>query len=180
MRKFLQYLLVGTLAMGALGGLAACSSKSSEDKVTDALKDNGVSVDKDNGDVQISSEDGDVSIGSSSKVPDDFPDDVPLPEDGDLTSSFSTDTGDAKSFSLTYSYGNAGDVSDAADAYKTQLKGGGFDISSEFSGSSDGNTGTSFTASNDKYSVTVYAGGGAGGSGDEAGLLVTVTPASGN
>jgi hypothetical protein len=175
MRKFLQYLLVGSLAMGALGGLAACSSKSNSDKANDAvdqaLRDNGVSVNTDNGD---------ASIGSSSKVPDDFPDDVPLPEDGDLTSSFSTDTGDAKSFSLAYSFGNAGDVTDAADSYKSQLKDDSFDISSEFSSSSGGSTGTSFTASNDKYSVTVYASGGTGGSADDASLVVTVTPLSGN
>jgi len=151
--------------MGALGGLAACSRKSNSDK---ALKNNG-----------------DASNGVSSKVPDDFPDDVPLPEGGDLTGSYSTDSGftagrTAKSFSLTYSYGNAADVSDAADAYKTQIKDDGFDIISEFSGSSQGGHLTEYSASNDKYHVTVYAGGGTGGGGDDTTLLVNVTLASGN
>lgn len=179
MRKFLRYVLVGTFAIGGATGLAACSSgdNKAKDAVNKALEDNGVSVDSKNGEVQISSEDGDVSFGSSSDVPDDFPDEVPLPEDAKVTSSFSTDSGEGRNFSLTYTYDNTSDLNNATDAYKAQLKDDGYKMSDESSGSVGSLSGGGFTATNDKYSVSVFAGGDSGAGGGN-GMLVTVSPAT--
>ncbi len=176
MRKFLQYLLVGTFAIGALAGLAACDSGGKS--VDDALKDQGVSV-NDEGDVQISSEEGDVSFGSGSEVPDDFPDGVPLPEDANLVGSSSVSDGDAKTFTLIYGIEKAEDVSGAVDSYKDALTDAGFTIDSDYSGSSDTGGFASFTASDDDYEVSVYAGGDTSSSGgDEGGFTVSVSPKS--
>ena len=89
---------VGTLvatAVLALGGLTACSGDSVSERLTEKAIENAggegvdVDVDSDTGEVRIDTEDGSFSAGN--KLPDGFPDDIPLLEDGEIISAIAAD-----------------------------------------------------------------------------------------
>jgi hypothetical protein len=89
-------------------GLAACGGSDSK------ADDRNVTVD--------GSDDPTVSYGSDD-LPDDFPSEVPLPDD--LSLSDSTTAGDF--FRLAYSLGSTS-PGDAVDAYESELDSAGFDV----------------------------------------------------
>ena len=72
--------------------------------------DADVDIDSETGQVDVSTEDGDMSFGEGTELPEDFPADIPLPQDYELTSAMSTDTGDATGWTIS------GELPDADDS----------------------------------------------------------------
>ena len=76
---------VAALGLGALTGCASVEEKTVEAAIKKENPDvKDVDVDKDGG-FEIEGEDGTISAGSKAKLPDGFPDDVPLPRGGSIT-----------------------------------------------------------------------------------------------
>ena len=166
MRKTMTMLAAGALALGAGGMLAACSS---DDAAEEAVEE-ATGGDVDDGSVTFEDEDGSTSIGTCDELPDDFPSDVPTPDADPVACGSTTGGPGDDTWSITYSNDDASAVED----YQGTLEDADFTVDGEFSaGGSEGGF-SSFSATNDAYTVTVTS----AGAGDEGVINVTVTSAS--
>ncbi len=119
--------MLGALAIVAL---AACGSD--DGKVSIDTPEGKVEVDPnadgDGGSVEFSGPDGDggsIDIGGG-EVPDDFPDDIPLPDDFEVTTSFSGGSGTDNATSVTGSSGDSFD--DLVSMYTDGLPDSGYEV----------------------------------------------------
>lgn len=84
------------LGLAVLPGLAACSSESASERIVESATGGEVDVDiSDDGDsITYESDDGSITFGGSGEVPEEWPADVPLPDDLRIESSVETVTAD--------------------------------------------------------------------------------------
>jgi hypothetical protein len=94
-----------------------------------------IDIDADGGDLSIDGQDGDVEFSTGSELPEDWPTDVPVPDDIDITSSTSLDEDGAASIILTGT--SPGDPVGWANAYGEQLQDAGFSEESRFEADDD-------------------------------------------
>jgi hypothetical protein len=112
----------------------------------------------------------DVDI-EEGEVPDGFPeDDVPLPDEP-ISTGAALGTGNERNWTIVYVVDS---LRRATARYRNQLERAGFVIEESFSTEDATGEQTSFTATNDDYIVTAFA----GGIGGETALTVTVAPAA--
>jgi hypothetical protein len=103
-------------------GATACGGSSSEDvadqtadELAEKLAEAGsggdadVDIDSESGQVDVQTEDGDMSFGEGTELPDDFPSDVPLPADYELTSSMSNSSAGSEGWTISGSLTGATD-----------------------------------------------------------------------
>ncbi|MCZ7529349.1 MAG: hypothetical protein M5U31_02775 [Acidimicrobiia bacterium] len=141
MRRTAVLVMLGALAIVAL---AACGSD--DGKISIDTPEGNVEVDPDGngGSVEFSGPDGEggsVNIGGG-EVPDDFPDDIPLPDDFEVTSSVSGGDGDGiAAASVTGLSGESFD--DLVSMYEDGIPDAGYDVTS--SGSTNVNGSDTFT-----------------------------------
>lgn len=171
MRKVIATTAVGVLA---IVGLAACGGD--DDSVSVERDGTSVKVDKDDGKVTVKSEDGkgSFSAGEKTEVPDSFPSDVPLPDEGKLTLALENERDGEQSFSLTYVVDND-DADDVFSDYRDALKDAGFDLGDSSSYQGGGGSFSSIEAESSEWKVVAVKV--ASGSGkNESGISITVTP----
>jgi hypothetical protein len=113
--------LVGTAAVGMalVAGAAACGGSDQDaadqaaDELAEQLAESGsggeadVDIDSESGQVDVQTEDGDMSFGEGTELPDDFPSDIPLPADYELTSAMSTSTSGSEGWTIGGNLPNA-------------------------------------------------------------------------
>ncbi|MFP5328316.1 MAG: hypothetical protein ACLGHT_12640 [Acidimicrobiia bacterium] len=134
-------------------GQANNAADSSDDKGggDDSDDDAKVSVsgDGDDGKVKIETKDGTFEGGSGAELPDDFPDDFPMPDDAEVqfAGSQSGDDGDA----MTVIFKTKEPAEDVYEFYVEELENEGYDVSQTFSGESDGNFGGTLAFTNSDY-----------------------------
>lgn len=135
-------------------GQANNAADSSDDKGggDDSDDDAKVSVSGDDdgdGKVKIETKDGTFEGGSGAELPDDFPDDFPMPDDAEVqfAGSQSGDDGDA----MTVIFKTKEPAEDVYEFYVEELGNEGYDVSQTFSGESDGNFGGTLAFTNSDY-----------------------------
>jgi hypothetical protein len=113
--------VVGTAAVGMalVAGTAACGGSDQDaadqaaDELAEQLAESGsggeadVDIDSESGQVDVQTEDGDMSFGEGTELPDDFPSDIPLPADYELTSAMSTSTSGSEGWTIGGNLPNA-------------------------------------------------------------------------
>jgi hypothetical protein len=128
----------------AIAGVAGCDAEDTAERLAEAG----------GGDV-------DIEVGD---LPEGFPnDDVPLPE-GDIVSGTTLGGGNEQVWTVIF---NVGEVEPAADDYRGELEGAGFQIDDTFSsetapGQDVAGEVVSFTAASSDYLVNVFGGGASG------------------
>ncbi len=151
------FVALGTATAGCGGSDDVANSAS--DKIAEQLAEAGagdgadVNIDSDNGQLDISSDDGSMSFGDQTELPEDFPSDIPLPSDYELTSSMSMGGGNSDGWSIS------GTLTDASSATFDDLVAGftdaGWTKSSEATNDTgDGTTATAMLTS-DSWQVVV-------------------------
>jgi hypothetical protein len=97
---------LSVVALGAGGLLTACSTDDLADRVTEKVAESGgedvdVSVDSESGEYSIESADGSTKMQvGSAELPDDWPAEIPLPEDYTLTAAMSTASSGSPGFNI--------------------------------------------------------------------------------
>jgi hypothetical protein len=169
MRKVIAMAVVGVLGVV---GLAACGG---DDDGSVSVERDGTSVDvkKDGGKVTVKSKDGDgsVSVGDDAEVPDNFPDDVPLPEGGKVGLAAEGERDGKQYFSITYVV-SEDDVDDAFSSYADALEDAGFDLGDRSSYSGGGGEFSSIQATSDDWEVVAVK---VAGGNDDGGISIQVT-----
>lgn len=97
-------LSVGLLVVGtaSCGKVADKASEKAAEKIAGDAVGGDVDIDPKTGEVKIKTDDGDFSFsGAEGKVPDDWPSDIPLPDDLKVEGGYSGQTPDGKSHTLT-------------------------------------------------------------------------------
>ncbi len=111
-----------------------------------------VSVDLSSGEIKIKSDEGEIAIGGAS-LPDEWPKEVPVPNNYDIMTSWKS-TVDGKSvFSISGNYN--GSLSEAVSWYKSELS-RGWDIENEFEGTANGSKSNTITATNANYTIAFF------------------------
>ena len=158
-----------TVVMLGVAGFAACGGSDSK---TIETKDGKVTVNKKGNSVTIEGENGAKATFGGTKVPDNFPSEVPLPKGLKLKSAAGGTQGTKTFFSLGYELGSKS-PDDVVAAYKTQLEDAGFTINGTGNFGAGGGAVSNVSAEGKGYRVT------ASGVGSATGKLFTmaVTPA---
>ncbi|MGD9794929.1 MAG: hypothetical protein AB7V43_15765 [Acidimicrobiia bacterium] len=184
------------LTLTAAATLTACgggSEKLSEKAIEQAIKENGgsnVDVDVNNGEVKIKTEDGEMTVsgdgkdsinitsdsgsfqaGASAEMPKDFPSEVPVP-DLELQSQMTTKSNGDTNFMLTFV--TKSPEKDFAK-YTEALKADGFDISDEYTGTTDGKFSGRVAGSKGAWEINAFTSEDGDGSGS---LVLMATSAS--
>jgi hypothetical protein len=170
MRRTIALAAVGLLA---LVGLTACGGGDG-DSVTIEKDGESVEVDRDGGSVSFKSDDGDASttVGDDAKVPEDWPDDVPLPDGGKVAVATQVERDGKQTFHLTYKVSD--DADDVIADYGDALKDGGFTLDNESSWSGGSGSVGVFEATGHGWKVTVLT----IGSSDANSLSIQVSEAA--
>ena len=132
------------LVMGTT--LVACGGSNTK---TVETPDGKITVNKDDQSVTVKSEDGSATFGGAS-VPDDFPSNVPLPEDAKPQTVVTS----GNSFQLGYEVDKS-DLEAAVSDYKSALEDAGFTMGDGGSISAGGGSFSGFQATGKGYMVTV-------------------------
>ncbi|MCZ7527550.1 MAG: hypothetical protein M5U14_14895 [Acidimicrobiia bacterium] len=192
MRRFATLVLAAALA-GV--GLAACGDDDkAAEEIIEQLGGGSVDIDSDDGEIKIQTEDGDltisedggsgsftvegedgedtVSFGSGAELPEDWPEDVPLPEDAEVQGSYTQTVDDQRTWTISLVVD--GDAVEVTEAYRAAIEAAGFTIDSEMSGGSGSEAFASFSASNDDWMVNAIT----GSEGDQVVMNLMVAPNS--
>lgn len=115
----------------ALAGCGAIAEQVTEKAIEEGIEAEGggdvdLDFDGENGSLSVESSEGSFSVGTDQDVPDDFPADVPLPEDATVVMSMNFDDGTDAGFNLTLE--SAGDVAAIADDIEGGLTRAGYDL----------------------------------------------------
>lgn len=172
------------VALGA--GTVACGGGNDEDAANDAadelaekLAESGnddadVDIDSESGQVDVSTPDGDMSFGDGTELPDDFPDDIPLPPGYELTSAMSNTDGASSGWSIT---GTVPDADDGTfDDLVAAFTSAGWTKSSDASSETGGGTASTAMLDNATWQVLVSVQVGVEGTPDS--FTYVVSPAS--
>lgn len=133
-------------AVFSLGLMTGCGADVIAERATEKALEGAADVDLDadgDGGIKIETDEGSLSVGQ--KLPDDFPDDVPLPE-GEVLSGMSM-AGKGWTVSLAVE----GVPDDVAPEVKSMLESAGFEIEA----TTEAGGMTIFTATKDTYALTV-------------------------
>ncbi len=178
----MRRMILAALAVVALAAFTACGNDDGE--VTISTPEGDVQIDTDGdgeGSVEFEGEDGDGS-GSfefgTGELPDDFPDDIPLPDDFEVAFSGSgTDVGQGD-FGAAVSGTTSESASDLIDFYESGLEDAGYDVQGTTSSEFEGAAGGSVAFSGNGIEGAVIIGGGIpvpGGDGDgDGGTSLTI------
>lgn len=149
-------------AVAALVVIAGCGGGGG----TTVKTGNGEVKTGDKGNVEISTKEDSLSIGAGTDLPDEFPKDVPTPDDLQIQAA-ATNTQDGKQdFVITYT---APDAKKAYEDYKSKLTGDGFTVTNDDTTEADGKFRGGLEATKGTWKVNVVA-----GVGDEGMLTVGV------
>lgn len=113
--------------------------------------DGEVNISSDDDTVKIESDDGEVTFGSGAELPDDFPGNVPVYPDMEITTSWTSTENDKASYSIS---GLTDDEGDGVFAwYKDELS--GWNIEGEFTMSGDDGKTSTLSAKGSGFVVTI-------------------------
>lgn len=165
MRKALGTLVVfGLLLFG-------CSEKIVE-KAIEAGTKGSVKIDTKKGQVDIKTDEGNITAGTG-KVPDGWPDDVPIYKGAKVVTGGTTnDAASGKAMMVTLE--SSDDADKVTNFYKDKLPGEGWTIESDYSGNGGGGTGNSLSAKKDNRQVNLIV----SGDGSKTAVVITVTEKS--
>lgn len=109
--------------MAGCGGDDKASEKAGEKIAEKMMEGDGkdVDVDIDGDSVKIKGKDGESSFSASDELPDDWPDDVPFPDDAKVTGGGASTTGGQSGFYASATTGDS--IDDVMDFYKEKLDG---------------------------------------------------------
>lgn len=112
-------LAVGLLVVGvtSCGKITEKASEKTAEKIAGDALGGDVDYDPDSGKVQIKNDDGTFSYGEG--VPEDWPDDIPIPDGMEVQGSITTDTPEGKEHTLTGSTDKS--VDEMADYYEEKM-----------------------------------------------------------
>lgn len=165
-----------TLVLAVVLGVTVLAACGGDDKKTVKVPGGGsVTVDDNgkDGSFTVTDDEGNKSsFGTSTEIPDDFPKDVPLPDDAKLTGSIYGETEGKQGWTLTFE--SSKDVAGFTKAYRATLEDAGFNVDT-FSVMGSGDGGTAIAgASNANWQVSIV------GSSQEGkgNLVISVTPAT--
>lgn len=127
---------LASLLLTALLGAACSPTDVVEGIANDALEDQGVSVDLDGDQVSIEGPDG-QTITAGAGLPEDFPDDFPLPDDAEALGGVS---GIDAQHDIVASFSVQQSVEDLTAFYATELPAAGYTVTEELSGPDRTNT----------------------------------------
>lgn len=152
-----------SLALAAVlgAGTVACgggedTADDAADEIAEQLAESGsgvddVEIDSDTGEVQVETEDGSFSTGS--ELPDDFPEDVPLPEGAEITGAFSSDSGGDQGWNVSGTLPGADEGT--FDEIVSMFRDDGWDVTNEVTSESDAGTSSSAIVDNGTWNVTL-------------------------
>lgn len=183
-RSSKRAVVLGAVVLGAVVLASACGSESLTEKAIEEAT--GVQVDEDGNVVSISTDEGSIRVDSSGNVevvtsdgsqvlssgqegelPDDFPDDVPVP-DAAITSSLASDSDGVRSWIVNL---ETEDTRGTYDEYVATLNDAGFTVDDIVAATAGGVFSALSSADNGTWTVGIMAA-------DGSGLTITVTAAS--
>lgn len=167
----LGVLIVGGLAIAGQSFATKVNEEAGENLIEAAIESETggrANVNVDNGSVTITSDDGRASFGGGSSLPNGFPDNVPTPDQADLTGSFSSTDNAQTTYSLIYTV-NQG-PGPASEDYQAELKNAGFVVTSSGSATTGDGSYSSFEAIKDTTNISVAV----AGTGQQTTLTVVV------
>lgn len=138
------------------GGDDTADDKGGDDGDDDAKVSVSGGDDEGDGKIKVETDDGTFEGGPGSDLPDEFPDDFPLPDDADVqfSGSQSGDEGDA----MTVIIASKEPGKDLYEFYKEELEDQGYQVTQSFSGESDGNFSGSLGFTNSDYEGVIGIG----------------------
>lgn len=145
MRKVVAAIGIAGLVF-ALGACGGDDDTEAAERIAEELAGEDVDIDTEDGSVNIETDEGSVSIGSG-EIPEEMAD-YPIPDDAEVTSSFSGGS-EESGFSATVTLAANGDAADVADEMQSGFEDLGFTVSGEFTGESNGTAMASFTFEGD-------------------------------
>lgn len=144
-------------------GAVACGGGDSTDDAADELAEQiaeasgdgnaDVEIDSDSGQVDVETSDGQFSVGESTELPEDFPSDIPLPADYELTSAITSTTEGSEGWTLSGTLPDA--TEDTFDDLVAQFTDDGWTNQSDASGMTGGGTASTAMLDNGTWSVIV-------------------------
>ncbi len=154
----MRRMVLAALAVLALGMLAACGN---DDDVSISTPEGDVSVNTDNGQVDITGNSGEGSVQfGSGELPEDFPEDFPLPDDFQVTFSGSgSDVGEGD-YGAYVTGTTEESVNDLKDFYDSELPDAGYDVQGSASSDFQGTEGASISFEGNGISGAVIIGAG--------------------
>ncbi len=163
-RRWRRIAAPAAVGMALVVGTAACGGSSDEDaadqaadELAEQLAEAGsggeadVDIDSESGQVDVQTEDGDMSFGEGTELPEDFPSDIPLPADYELTSAMSTSSSGSEGWTI------GGNLPGADDATFEDLVGeftsAGWTETSKTTSESEGGTASTAMFDNGTWQV---------------------------
>jgi len=116
------------LAAALILPLTACGddlATEAAERIAENAGGGEVDIERDGDDMTIRNEDGEVAVTTGGRLPEGFPEDVPLPEGGTLVSGVAADTPDGKGWALTYTVESS--AADAVAAAVSRLEAEGYE-----------------------------------------------------
>jgi hypothetical protein len=135
-----------------------------EGEITIQGDDGEVNISSDDETVEIQSDEGEATFGTGAELPEDFPAEIPVYNNMDITTSMSG-TNDGKT-SYTVTAMSADSVDDIYDWYESQLS--GWEITAQFSMDTDNGQTASITAESADYEMSLMI------AEDEEGTVVVI------
>lgn len=121
-------LLLGLVLTGC-GNIAENVAERAVEEAAEAANGGGevdLEIDEEGGAISITSSEGSFSVGGDQELPQDFPDDLPLPADSQVLSSMSFSDGADRSVNVSMTV--VGDAASVADQLQADLEQGGYTI----------------------------------------------------
>lgn len=115
--------LVAVVALVAMSGCGAIVERAVKGGVESAT---GVKVDESNNSVSVQAKDGSLNMSNDGKLPEGFPEDMPVYENGKITTGMMSESDNGKAFTVSISTDDAADT--VFDWYVTQLKDKGWTV----------------------------------------------------
>lgn len=171
--------LVALLGAGTVACGGDDSANEAGDELAEQLAEAGagvddVEIDSESGEVDIETEDGSVSIGSD--LPDDFPEDIPLPEDYELISSMGGSSDGEQGWTISGTLPDADE--DTFDGLLAAFTDAGFEVTNEMTGESSNGQSSTATLDDGTWSVLLSVQVGVDGADDSFNYIVGTSTGS--
>lgn len=146
--------IAGLAALALLG--AGCSSEAITERIAEEAAEQmaggdaeiDLDLDEDGGGISIDSSEGSMQMGAGGSLPDDFPDDLPLPEDYQVGSSFEQSNDDGENH-MAVAVHTTAPVDDVVAHFESALPAAGWEISDTRRQSMDDFVNVTFVTSRD-------------------------------